>query len=136
MKLEPVTVTFAGVTLTEAPHGVADLSGRADYGLDVFALSGAASGDAYPRGGDSMPLSFAVVRSFASPAAAGHFARTHAAALKTATGLRGNLDFAGAAGTSRMTGAALQSIQFGGAPEFNRVVITYSFIGPPMAPVA
>lgn len=135
MKLDPVTVTFAGVALTEEPHGVAGYNGRGDAGLDAFALSGADAIEAHPRGGDSMPVSFAVVRRFDSPAVAGHFARTHYATLKAATGGRGNLDFVGAAGTSRMIGAALQSAAVAGPNEFNRVTITYSFIGPPIVAV-
>ncbi len=135
MKLDPVTVIFGGVTLTAEPHGVAGFSGSGQS--LVFAGTGirAPSIKTSNRGNDSMPVSFQVPRYFASPAAAGHFARTHFATLKAATAGAGNLDFAYAGGTDRMVGATLQAVSTSGPFDGNRVVVTYSFIGPPIVAV-
>lgn len=135
MKLDPCTVTFAGTAITETPHGIDGFTGSGQPIVGIVSRPGAASVSTSSRGNDSMPVSFRVARYFATPALAGHFARTHFAALKTATAGKGNLDFAYTGGTDRMTGATLQGVSIAGPFEHNRVVVTYSFIGPPIVSV-
>lgn len=136
MKLDPCTVTFAGVALTEEPHGVAGQTAAGQAVVDAFAPVKAAAISAHAKGGASMPFTFQVVRRFDSPAAAGRFARNHFSTLLAATTGRGNLDFVTTLGTDRMAGAALQSARTSGPFEHNKVIVEYTFIGPPFAPVA
>ena len=67
MKLDPCTVTFAGVTLTEEPHGISGFSATAQGIPFVGTGVGRASVSCTHRGNDQMSVAFQVARFFASP---------------------------------------------------------------------